>query len=665
MAPVKQRALLKAKTHVLQDNDLRSLLKSADATRPRIAGAKVIVTLGPSTHDVATLTELLQAGMSCARLDLTCGTPEYHSISLDNLEQARKATGRTCAVLVDTFGRELMIKRPFKLDESGWPLHADDLVINEGQSITLTTDQAATASATHLPVNYAHLPSMVQAGDKMFVGTYLNTGADSSSLYLEVVKVTPTEVQCTAKTSASLTGMLTLVHCSERSTGFSQAQYDMPILSEPDVKGLQLLTSKHTVDYVAVSYARNSDDLWELRQFLDKMGMNNTKMICKLEDRQSLCNFQSLASAADGIIFARGNLGLYVPPEKMAMVQKHVIAECNHLGKPVIITRIVDTMVHTPRCTRAEATDVANAILDGADGLLLGAETLRGSHPVGTVRTVLDICKEAEAAFDHSYHYEVLTSELIRVDGSIRRNQGSENDLKALAGKSGSMNNLSKFGTDMQAGMHGSASSEQVGNVSSFGSIPKAMSQLSLASNGSGMGEEVGMTPRGSNSISPYKLEALASSAVRAVAKVQARLLICFGTTGRTATLLAKYRPPVPILTVVMHKQHVGDNQHAPYLSRQLNLVRGIIPELAHPEAEENAEMMEWAVQQALERQLVFPGDQVVCIMAIQDNMVLKMVSVSNDGHLAKVASGMSLAHQDSDLAAEFAALPCKAGSLP
>lgn len=158
--------------------------------------------------------------------------------------------------------------------------------------------------------------------------------------------------------------------------------------------------------------------------------------------------------------------------------------------------------------------------------------------------------------------------------------------------------------------------------------IPHAISNASLtsaASSSPGRGQ-------GSSAISLYKLEALASSAVRAVAKVQARLLICFGSTGRTASLIAKYRPPVPIYTVVVHKAYAGDAQHASFLSRQLHFIKGVVPVLAAPDAEENEGMLQDAIVQALQLGFIAPGDSVVCIMALRDNMVLKVCVVGGGG---------------------------------
>jgi len=322
---------------------------------------------------------------------------------------------------------------------------------------------------------------------------YLVSGADDSSLYLEVKSVEGNNVKCTAQNDAVMDGLLTVTHHSANEEDRMSMQADLPLLSEHDVHAIRDITSQFEVDFVALTFTRDGEDVDGLRDFLDKLGLEQTKILAKVENQAALYNFASIATAADGVIISRGNLGLDVAPEKMARVQKEVVSKCNLLGKPVIITRVVDTMATAPRptryaklhclliknlmsnmcmatlciyvltCTyavsrsnkavskppwhqlvamdgcgihgsitgflsgycalataqpqiqthfvlsRAEATDVANAVLDGTDGVLLGAETLRGKYPAITVKTVLAICRQAEQVFDYSGHFEWLT----------------------------------------------------------------------------------------------------------------------------------------------------------------------------------------------------------------------------------------------------------------
>ena len=169
-------------------------------------------------------------------------------------------------------------------------------------------------------------------------------------------------------------------------------------------------------------------DVHEARTFLSSLGLDHCKLIAKLDAKSSLQNFHGILNAADGIMLSRGNLGLDCLPERVAVIQKNVTTSCNLIGKPCIVTRIVDTMVNAPRPTRAEATDVANAVLDGADCLLLGAETLRGVDPPNAVRTVVSCCHAAEAEFQHSAHFDYLMREAMKAEAAGIEVPGGQSD---------------------------------------------------------------------------------------------------------------------------------------------------------------------------------------------------------------------------------------------
>ncbi len=181
---------------------------------------------------------------------------------------------------------------------------------------------------------------------------YLVSGADDSSLYLEVKSVEGNNVRCTAQNDAVMDGLLTVTHHSANEEDRMSMQADLPLLSEHDVHAIRGITSQFEVDFVALTFTRDGEDVDGLRDFLDKLGLEQTKILAKVENQAALYNFAGIATAADGVIISRGNLGLDVAPEKMARVQKEVISKCNLLGKPVIITRVVDTMATAPRPTR-------------------------------------------------------------------------------------------------------------------------------------------------------------------------------------------------------------------------------------------------------------------------------------------------------------------------
>lgn len=498
----------------------RNYFKTRNALTPCPLLPTVVITVGPACQSVEALCELLEAGATCARIDLTWAPIEYHRMSLQNLQEAMRRTRRLCAVMLDSLGRELMVKRKYGVDENGWPGIFDQLRISSGQTITLTTDPNAECSSTLFPVTYPKFPAMCQPGDSIFIGRYLVTGADESSLFLEVDDVTATEVICTAKNNAVLDGLLTIFHQERSAEGLSNLQNDLPCLTDFDRQAIQVLASEFEVDFVSLSYCRSVEDVTEAREFLQSIGADHTKVIAKCETRQSLMNFRSLASASDGIIISRGNLGLDVQSEKMAMVQKAMCSTCSILGVPSLITRVCDTMIQTPRPTRAEATDIANAVLDGVDGILLGAETYRGKYGLDTIRTVVAICREAELVFDHDNHFEHLAVEseyaLYVAEGTATPENGTQTpgqgDPELPRGRLGRTLSQSSFMSEANIGLAFSAAN-----------------LTTLARHGSGAGGRA-------LSLSS-KLESIASAAVRTADKVNAALIVVVTHTGELKSL--------------------------------------------------------------------------------------------------------------------------------
>lgn len=258
------------------------------------------------------------------------------------------------------------------------------------------------------PLNYGKLTEMCQAGDIVYISRYLQTGADSSTNLL-VKEVTETDVVCEVQSKATLRGLLTVWHIERDPYGpIANKQNTLPILSEKDKTMMTALAANFEIDFISLSHTREAEDVEEAKQFMAKLGRPHTKIIAKVETKDALTRFKNILNKADGIMISRANLGLDVPAEKIALIQKNMISWCNIVGKPCIVTRVVDTMIEAPRPTRAEATDCANIILDGADGFVLGAETLRGKHPVETVSTVLHIGRVAEGQFDSAGHYDYL-----------------------------------------------------------------------------------------------------------------------------------------------------------------------------------------------------------------------------------------------------------------
>ncbi|KAK4396449.1 Pyruvate kinase, cytosolic [Sesamum angolense] len=336
------------------------------------AMTKIVGTLGPRSRSVEVISACLKAGMSVARFDFSWGDAEYHQETLENLKISIKGTKKLCAVMLDTVGPELQV---VNRSETAITLKADDNVI-------LTPDQGQEASSQVLPINFAGLAKAVKKGDTIFVGQYLFTGSETTSVWLEVNDVQGDDIVCVVKNSATLAGSLFTLHAS-------QVPIDLPTLSDKDKKVISSWGLQNKIDFLSLSYTRHAEDVREAREFLSKLGdLSQTQIFAKIETVEGLTHFDEILQEADGIILSRGNLGIDLPPEKVFLFQKSAVYQCNMAGKPAVVTRVVDSMTDNLRPTRAEATDVANAVLDanngdngyvsGCDAILLGAETLRG-----------------------------------------------------------------------------------------------------------------------------------------------------------------------------------------------------------------------------------------------------------------------------------------------
>eukprot|EP00798_Chlamydomonas_sp_ICE-L_P008473 gene8473-4834_t len=666
----------KAKTHFFKNDDLSTVLEpSSDAGT--FTGTKIMATMGPSIHDTDVIGQLLEDGMVAGRVDLTWGPLEFHRNSLAHLKEAMTKTKRMAASVLDTMGRELMIRGEYQVNDQGYPWVLGSRNVVADQALILSSNPDAVASDTLLPVMYAKFHLMAQKGDNIQIARYLVSGAESSSLYLTVTDVVDTEVHVIAQNDALLEGLLCVFH-AERSGGGGVAniQNELPLLCDWDKECLTKLGAEFEIDFVNLSYCRNAEDVQEARSFLDSINMQNCKIMAKIESRLALQNLTGILNAADGIVFSRGNIGLDIEAEKMALIQKAVIKACNLVGKPIFITRVVDTMVNTPRPTRAEATDVANAVLDGCDGIMLGAETLRGKYPVETVQTVASICRAAEAVFGHSSHYEYLVEAaweavqtqhktwLDRADSiASQMEQNAKNKAaEAVFDHSSHYEYLveaaweavqTQHETDradsiasqmVQRGQVGDkpydATNKSIHVMAKFsmaGSIPNLKRMDGTNSHGDGLDSMLDGENSDPHFRAPFlsKLESIASSAVRAADKLQASLIIVYTHTGQTLTeLVAKYRPPVPIMTLVVPqivtekmKWKLVGSTHA----RHCLLVRGLMPVLATPSHGGEA-LLKHSVASAHKKGIVKPGDHVVVVQMVNDYFCLKVITVDESG---------------------------------
>ncbi|MFQ6623192.1 hypothetical protein Gotur_001694 [Gossypium turneri] len=391
-------------THLLLEEPIRmaSILEPSKASFFP-AMTKIVGTLGPKSRSIEVISGCLKAGMSVARFDFSWHDPAYHQETLENLKAAVKLTKKLCAVMLDTVGAEMQVVNK---SEKAISLEADAIVV-------LTPDEGQEASSELLPINFDGLSKAVKKGDTIFIGQYLFTGSETTSVWLEVSEVKGDDVVCVIKNSATLAGSLFTLHGS-------QIRIGLPTLTDKDKEVISTWGVQNKIDFLSLSYTRHAEDVRQAREFLSKLGdLYQTQIFAKIENievhyfylqrtmnMQGLNHFDEILQEADGIILSRGNLGIDLPPEKVFLFQKAALYKCNMAGKPAVVTRVVDSMTDNLRPTRAEATDVANAVLDGSDAILLGAETLRGLYPVETISTVGKICAEAEKVFNQDMYFK-------------------------------------------------------------------------------------------------------------------------------------------------------------------------------------------------------------------------------------------------------------------
>ncbi|KAK6136153.1 hypothetical protein DH2020_030126 [Rehmannia glutinosa] len=435
-------------------------------------------------------------------------------------------------LMLDTVGPELQV-----VNKTEQPIS-----LEEDSEVILTPDQDKEATSHLLPINFTGLSKAVKTGDTIFIGQYLFTGSETTSVWLEVIEVKEKDVVCMIKNSATLAGPLYTLHVS-------QIRIELPTLTEKDkevcVSNISRLTddgmtneaiveiiegqsfrvistwgARNNIDFLSLSYTRHAQDIRHAREFLSKLGdLSQTQIFAKIENVEGLIHFDEILQEADGIILSRGNLGIDLPPEKVFLFQKEAVHKCNMAGKPAVVTRVVDSMTDNLRPTRAEATDVANA---------------------------------AEKVYNQDLYFKKTV----------------------------------KY-------------------------VGEPMSHL----------------------------ESIASSAVRAAIKVKASVIICFTSSGRAARLIAKYRPTMPVISVVIPR--LKSNQlhwtfSGAFVARQSLIVRGLFPMLADPRhpadstSATNESVLKVALDHGKASGVIKPHDRVVVCQKVGDASVVKIIELED-----------------------------------
>ena len=334
---------------------------------------KIVCTLGPSTDREGVLREMIQAGMNVARFNFSHGTHAEHKARLDALKALREELDAPVAAMLDTKGPEIRLK-----DFAGGRVH-----LTAGQEFTLTTVQVE-GDARRCSITYGELPGDVKAGDTILL--------DDGLVRLTVLETSETEICCRVENDGNMK--------NHKGVNVPGVRLNMPYMSQQDRDDL-LFGAEQGFDYVAASFVRSAADVRELRHVLDKAG-SRMRIIAKIENQEGVSNLPEILDAADGIMVARGDMGVEIDFAEIPLIQKNMIARCVACGKPVITaTQMLDSMMENPRPTRAEITDVANAIYDGTSAIMLSGETAAGQYPVESVKTMDAIARRTESDINH------------------------------------------------------------------------------------------------------------------------------------------------------------------------------------------------------------------------------------------------------------------------
>ncbi len=334
---------------------------------------KIVCTIGPASENEQTLEKLMMAGMNVARLNFSHGDFEEHGSRIKSIRSVAEKLGKNVAILLDTKGPEI---RTNNMENGGIDLEAGQQLIVSMEEVLGTTEK--------ISVTYPDLVNDVHVGSKILL--------DDGLIELEVKQIEKNELYTEVLNNGTLK--------NKKGVNVPNVSVNLPGITDKDAADIEF-GIEQGIDFIAASFVRRVSDVLDIRKLLEKHKATDIQIIPKIENREGVDNIDSILEISDGLMVARGDLGVEIPAEEVPLVQKQLIKKCNALGKPVITaTQMLDSMQRNPRPTRAEASDVANAILDGTDAIMLSGETAAGSYPVEAVQTMHNIASYTEKSLN-------------------------------------------------------------------------------------------------------------------------------------------------------------------------------------------------------------------------------------------------------------------------
>lgn len=345
---------------------------------------KIVCTIGPASENLHVLKGLIRNGMNVARLNFSHGTHPEHAERIRMIRQAAEEEKKTVGILLDTKGPEI---------RTG-DLKVESIQLEKGQSFILTTDEIE-GDQERVSITYKDLPKELEVGTTILI--------DDGLIELTVEEITSYDIHCQVKNGGILK--------SKKGVNIPGVKINLPGITQKDAEDI-LFGIEHEVDFIAASFVRKQEDILQIRKILEEH-QSKALIIAKIENQEGIENLDSILKVADGIMIARGDMGVEIPVEEVPIVQKEIIRKCNQLGKMVITaTQMLDSMQRNPRPTRAEASDVANAILDGTDAIMLSGETAAGNYPIESLQMMNSIASRIESVLNYDELYQQRTKEI-------------------------------------------------------------------------------------------------------------------------------------------------------------------------------------------------------------------------------------------------------------